>query len=265
MISFRISTAACSTAGRRWRSSTRDRPAVRGAEPRLEPDRPDDFRHFVRALSRSRQARADRRALHRPRKDHDDRRAGRAPAAPRRMGDGEGEDRSDHGARLEAAAGTAETRSANGKVRRRARQGGGRARRVHRPAVRIAHSRPGLRLGQFPLSGPAGRQGHRVARDPRLRDARTRHGRAARRAGNFTGSRSIPSPPNLRARRSGSATSNGGSRTRFTTIRARSCESSIRSNAAMRCSRRTARAGSWRPNGRRPISSSATRRFWAAS
>ena len=33
----------------------------------------------------------------------------------------------------------------------------------------LAHSRPGLRLGQFPLSRLAGRQGHRVARHPRLR------------------------------------------------------------------------------------------------
>ena len=76
----------------------RDRPPVRRREPRLEPDRPDDLRHVVRALSRSRQARADRRALHRSRKDHDDRRTGRAASAARRMGDGEGEDRGDHGA-----------------------------------------------------------------------------------------------------------------------------------------------------------------------
>ena len=77
----------------------RDRPIVRRRKPRLEPDRPDDFRHFVRALSRSRKARADRRTLHRPRKDHDDRRAGRAPTPARRVGDGKSEDRGDHGAR----------------------------------------------------------------------------------------------------------------------------------------------------------------------
>ena len=40
-----------------------------------------------------------------------------------------------------------------------------------------------------------------------------------------------------------------------TTIRARSCKSSIRSNAMTRYSRRTARAALWRPSGQRRISS----------
>ena len=56
-----------------------------------------------------------------------------------------------------------------------ARQGGGAARRVHRSPVRLAHPRPRLRLGQFPLSRPAGGQGHRIPRDSRMRNARPRH------------------------------------------------------------------------------------------
>jgi hypothetical protein len=79
------------------------------------------------------------------------------------------------------------------------------------------------------------------------------------------GSRSTHSPPNSLVRRSGSATSNGGSKMRFKTTRAQSCASSTRSNAATRCSRGTQQAALSRLNGRTPISSSATRRFWAAS
>ena len=82
-----------------------NRPPVRRREPRLEPDRPDDLRHLVRALSRSRQARPDRRPLHRPDQDHDDRRAGRAAPAAGRVGDGEGGDRGDHGAGSKRAGG----------------------------------------------------------------------------------------------------------------------------------------------------------------
>ena len=79
--------------------------------------------------------------------------------------------------------GKAASADAREEIRRRARQGGSEARRVHRPAVRLAHSRSGLRLRQFPLSRVAGGQGHRISRHPRMRDARPRHDRAARRAG----------------------------------------------------------------------------------
>ena len=65
-------------------------------ESRLEPDRPDHFRHAVRALSRSRQARADRRPLHRSRKNHDDRRSRRAAPVARAMGGGVRQNRADH-------------------------------------------------------------------------------------------------------------------------------------------------------------------------
>ena len=71
-------------------------------------------------------------------------------------------------------------------------QGGNRTRRLHRPALRNAHPRPGLRLRQFPLSRAAGRQGHRIARHPRMRDARPQLCRAARRTGNPARDRDQP-------------------------------------------------------------------------
>ena len=58
---------------------------------------------------------------------------------------------------LEAAGGNGKGEARPRKaIRRGARQGRGQARRVHRPAVRPAHSRPGLRLRQFPLSRAQG-------------------------------------------------------------------------------------------------------------
>ena len=65
-----------------------------------------------------------------------------------------------------------------------AHQSGDAARRFHRSPMRLAHPRPRLRLRQFPLSRLAGGQGHRISRHSRMRDARPRHGRAARRPGN---------------------------------------------------------------------------------
>ena len=125
----------------------------------------------------------------------------------------QGEDRGDHGAgarsgRRRRPDGGAGARQA---VRGGARQSRGRARRLHRPALRLADSRPGLRLGQFPLSGVAGRQGHRMARHSRLRDARASAWPCRASARKFsTASRSTPSPPNSPAPPSGSATSSGG-------------------------------------------------------
>ncbi len=121
-------------------------------------------------------------------------------------------------------------------LRGRARQGGGQARRFHRSALRLAHSRSGLRLRQFPLSRAAGGQGHRISRDPGMRDARPRHDRAARRAGNSAWHRDQPVRRRTRAhddldRRHSMA----GEATPSPTTPARSCASSTRSNAATRC------------------------------
>ena len=105
----------CSPTWRRWRIRPRTHPPfqrrpvrrrrsaaarrrlarhpARDSAAGLGLDRSDHFRHTVRALPRSRQARADRRALHRPGKDHDDRRAGDPAPAEGGMGGGQGGDR----------------------------------------------------------------------------------------------------------------------------------------------------------------------------
>jgi hypothetical protein len=75
--------------------------------------------------------------------------------------------------------------------------------------------------------------------------------------------KSTGSPPKSRERRSGSATFNGACATHSTLGLSLSCASSIRSNAGTRFSRSKPMEVSKRRIGRRPILSSATRRFWA--
>ena len=107
------STAACSTAGRRFRSNTPK--ASNCCSPRragLEPDRPQHLRHAVRAVSRSGKARADRRPLHRPRKDHDDRGAGDHAAASGANGPRPRRKSRDHGAGAGGSSGGDKTPSA---------------------------------------------------------------------------------------------------------------------------------------------------------
>ena len=93
------------------------------------------------------------------------------PPLARRMGGG---------ARRDRAAGAASRGRRRPRPRRPARAGGtahpARQRgqcalsRLSRPAARLPRARPGLRLGQFPLSGAVGVEGHRAPRRDRGRD-----------------------------------------------------------------------------------------------
>ena len=130
-----------------------------------------------------------------------------------------------------------------------------------------ARARPGLRQRQLPLRGAQaaarpGEGGHHLRRHQR------RDGAASRRSGrsSSTGSRSTPTPTSWPRWWSGSATSSGCT---TTASACRPTRSSSRSHNIQRMDAildltTTAAARSSR-TGRRPTSSSATRRSWAAS
>ena len=91
-----------------------------------------------------------------------------------RMGGGIRQDRADHAPGRERPRRRA--KPAKARMTRRSRPRAQRrklARRLHRRADAAAHSGPRLRLGEFSLSRLAGRQGHRISRHQRLRDAGT--------------------------------------------------------------------------------------------
>ena len=120
-------------------------------EPRLVRNRPVDSRHAVRARSRPRQARSARRALHRPRQDHAACRAGSDPSLACRVDGREG-----RGRRRAGACGGRQVacRPHQAPERGRAAVPG-----VPQPVAGVHGARPGLRLGQLPLSRLAGAQG----------------------------------------------------------------------------------------------------------
>ena len=128
------------------------------------------------------------------------------------------------------------------------------------------HPRPSLRLRQFPLPRLAGREGHRMAGDPRQRGARPRHGCAARRAGNPARDRDQPVRSRARAhhhldRRHPVA----GEERHPAPPPPNPAQARCNRMPRRAASRRTGAAASSRRSGRRRMSSSATRRFWAAS
>ncbi len=107
---------------------------------------------------------------------------------------------------------------------------------------------------------------HRVSNFASTMNARRSASNPSRRASVrrfFLVSRSTGSPPKSRARRSGSAIFNGACGTRCIRGRSRFCASSTRSNAGMRFSRSRPMELSKSCHGRRLISSSVIRRFWA--
>ena len=112
-------------------------------------------RHAVRARPRSGQARPARGALHRPGQDHAARRAGGNQADARRVERGEDRDR--------GRAGTCRSRTVAPRSHETVERGRASVPGVPQPAAGIHGARPGVRIEQLPLPGPASAQGpHRV-------------------------------------------------------------------------------------------------------
>ena len=138
--------------------------ALKAARARLGGDRSLHLRHAVRARPRPRQAQPARRALHRPRQDHA---ASSSPVIVEPLTREWDDAKPDIQALLEKA-GKAKSASAATKARNEAQS-------LYTAFLerlkRVPRARPGVRLGQLPLSRAAGAEGPGAPREPRGRGA----------------------------------------------------------------------------------------------